>query len=72
MVMGMKLSGNMVTGELSLVMGMGWDGKGTEVIRMGILIYAHTHLYSVVIVLQDSSEQLDTVLVVSGKHGNEN
>jgi len=61
MVMGMKLSGNMVTEEQSLVMGMGWES-----VRMGILIYPQARLYSVVIVLQNSSEPLDTVLVVSG------
>ena len=66
--MGMKLSLNTATG-------MGWDGKGTEVLGIGAngnTNYSRARLYSVVVVLQDSSEQLDTVLVVRGKHGNEN
>jgi len=46
--------------------------KSWESVRMGILIYSRARLYSVVVVLQDSPEPLDTVLVVRGKHGNEN
>jgi len=41
-------------------MGMGWDGKGTEVMGIGENvnpnIFTGTPLYSVLIVLQDSSE----------------
>ena len=63
---------------------MGKGQKSWESVRMGILIYSQARLYSVLIVLQDSSEQLlDNVLLVTEngngyenevviKHGNGN